>query len=133
MGLHVVQRYTGCLVKARGAGEAGHQSLDLCVVKQGAVGLVPDDAAFPIRVLNFGQHHGRHIAGQEGLFQDIADRFVDLVPWQGLVGGDVNRLADGVDVAHQANEAGREIFSPGDGPQAGAVARQDNGLFTQNP
>ena len=60
--------------------------------------------------------------------QAVGDDAVYLVPGQGLVIGDLERLADGVGIAHEPHEAVREILVVRDGPKGGAVPLDDHRL-----
>lgn len=56
------------------------------------------------------------MAGFQGDAEGGGDGFVDLVPSEGFVGGDVEGFAEGAGVADQADVAAGEVFIPGHGP-----------------
>ncbi|MNJ60606.1 hypothetical protein D3C77_563510 [compost metagenome] len=65
--------------------------------------------------------------------QSIRDHLIDLIPGHRLIGRDMNRLADRMDVAHQAYEALGKIAIMRHCPQGGAVAMNDDRLVLQHP
>src|SRR5258706_2458064 len=105
--------------------EIGHKTLDLAVVEDHAVDLVADQAAQRARVIGRNQLRSDmddvHLQA-EG-FTDFQE---DLVPRKHLVGGHVEGLPDGILPPKQADQPFGEVAVPGDRPQRGAVAGDDD-------
>ena len=76
---------------------------------------------------------GRDIVGLQLHPQAGGDGGIDLVPGQCLIVCDLECLADGMGIAHQAHIALGEVRIVGHGPQGRAVAVDDDGLDLLHP
>ena len=65
--------------------------------------------------------------------QHPGDGFINLVPGQALVIGDLEGLADGMGIAHKAHIALGKVRVVGHGPEGGTVAVDDDLLPLQHP
>ena len=61
------------------------------------------------------------------------DAAVHLVPGQAFIPGDVEYLAQGVHVAHQAHERHGKVVAVGQRPQRQAIARDDDRAARAHP
>src|ERR1019366_515907 len=107
--------------EGNGADEFRHQGLDLAVVEDQRMGLVPQQRRADIR----GD-------GRDGLGRDVnqlrrwragcfGEDLVDLVPWQVLVGGDGEAVPDGLRTPEQPDKSLGEVAAVCQGPQRGAI------------
>ena len=65
--------------------------------------------------------------------QRVRNGLIDLVPGQGFIRGDLERLPDGLPVSHKADKPAGKVPVPGHGPEGRPVALNDHGLFFLHP
>ena len=114
----------------------GNGPFQLAVVKDNGNGFIADEAAGKViahGLSGFGQEVGGDVVGDQGLVQRVGNGLMDLVPGQGFIPGDLESLADGVAVAHEAHKPPGKVRVEGKGPQGGTVARDNDGLALQDP
>jgi O-acetylserine/cysteine efflux transporter len=111
---------------------ARHDAAQLGVVEHQRVRLVAQQPGTPVRVgrrdrVRRNVHDIRAHARRRG------QRRRDLVPGQHVIGGDVERLADGARVTEQRHEAAREVSVMRQRPQRRAIAVHHDRLALPHP
>ena len=133
MGQDVLDGPAHALVETRGAAEARNDALELLVVEEHGPGLVAQQLPFQVVIRRHGvQEIGRDIIRLQLHAEHVGDDPVDLAPGQRLVRGDLEGVADGVGVAHQADESFGEIRIVRQRPLGRAVPVQDDGFAVQH-
>jgi O-acetylserine/cysteine efflux transporter len=100
---------------------SGHDGAQLGVIEDHRVRLVAEQPGAPLGV-GGGNGVGRHVHDVEVRPGGRGEGLGDLVPGEHVVGGDVERLAEGARMAQQRHEAAGEVRMMGQGPQRCAVA-----------
>ena len=129
----VVEAQAGADGEGGRADEVGDGALYLGVVEDDGVGLVAEEGATQVVLTANGcEEVGADVVGPELYAEDAGRGFVDLVPRQALVRRDLEGLAYGVAVAHHAHEGLGEVAAVGEGPEARAVAGDDDRLALEH-
>ena len=122
----------GALLERDRRDVARHEAAQLGVVEHQRVRLVAEQPGTPVRVggrdrVRRNVHDIRAHARRRG------QRRRDLVPGQHVIGGDVERLADGARVAEQRHEAAREVRVMRQRPQRRAITMHHDRLALPHP
>ena len=119
--------------EGRAAAELGDEALDLGVVEHAGVGLVAFERAGHLR-RHLADEVGRHLHDLRRLRpQGRRDLGIDLVPGEHFVAGDVEGLADGLGLPHQAGQPDGEVGGGGQRPGALAVVVHEHRLALLQP
>ena len=132
IGQNVLNRAAQSLICADRTYESRNGPLELAVVKDDGIGLVAGERALKVVRTGCMQKIRGNAIGMKRPVQLVCDDAVNLVPRQRFVAGDVVGLTDGMDVAHQADEALGKVGIVRQGPQRSAVAVDDDGFSFQN-
>lgn len=107
----------GTLVETGGGTESRYGTLDLGIVEDDGMGLVAEKVALKVIVLAYGsKERRRHMVGLEGDAEVGGDDLMNLVPCEVFVARDMERIADGMLVAHQSDECLGKICVVGNSP-----------------
>ena len=132
----VIQCNPDALIKANRGMHLRNNSLDLAVVKYHGNGLVTDQAALKVISAGFPgkrQEVTGHIQGIQPDTKRICNGLINLIPGQRLITGNVERLANGPAVSHQADIAFCKIGIERHGPQRGTISLNQNRLARHHP
>ena len=124
--------FAGALIITGGGVEGGHRALYLGIVEKHGIALVADEVSDHIGI-ELPQQVAGHVHGLQLRSQGPGGAFVDLVPGQAFIPGNMIGFAQGVDIAHQAYEGDGEVPAVGQGPEGGSVAGDDDPLAQPDP
>ena len=136
MGKDILQGLADADVEGNVRPHCRDGAFQLPVIEDNGDGLVADEAAgeiIAVRFSGFRKEVGGYMIGHQRLAQRVGDGLVNLIPGQGFIPGNLEGLADGVPVAHEADEAPGKIRVEGERPQGGTVAGNDDRLAFHNP
>ena len=117
-------------MEGSGGTEARHGALQLAAVEDDGYTLVSDKVALKVPGLGRGGHEevGSDVV-EFGLHSEgIGHAVVDLIPRQLFVAHNLEGFSECLWIAEQADEATGKVFVPGERPERGAVAIDDDGL-----
>ena len=110
MSQNVLNNHACTLVETNSGNEFGHGTFQLRVVENYGASLVAEQSAIKVVLRAHGcQKVRRDVVGFQFDTEDIGDDLVNLVPCKVFVTSNLECLADGVLVAHQADECLGEI------------------------
>ncbi len=111
----------GACREGDGCRKAGDEALDLGVVKDDAVRLVAEQAGSHLGI-ECSDHVRRHVHDVRLDACGVRQGCIDLIPRQHLVGGDVERLSDGLPAAQEPNEPPCKVRVVRQDPEGGSIA-----------
>ena len=132
-GEDMADRAAQALIGAHCTDKARNGALDFAVVKDDGIGSVAGHGTFKV-ICRIGgvKDIGGDVAGLKRNAQLISDDGIELIPGDGFIAGDMIRLTDGMNIAHQTDKAFGEVGVVRDRPQRGAVAMEQDGLAVEH-
>ena len=132
MRKHIINGTADSLVKTDFGAKIRHGTLEFGIVKHHGVRLVADEASKQVIIAYIRKELRRHVVRLEFDTESIGNRLVNLIPGERFVTRNLERFSDSMDVPHQAHKAAGKVGVECHGPEARAVAVNNDGLALEH-